>query len=161
MPTVIQDVQVAVTFRFVDDAGNTVQRHPLPPIVLDSLSPLAALTLAEALHAKRNEARRQAGLAEVPSPDTAVVLLATLRKLAQDYGDPDLERIAETVCEVVGEISRERGQGESDIVKSYCEYAEAIRSGAEGLGPEEGKPLLTRPDPGQFVYDRANGCEVT
>lgn len=111
MPTITHDIQIAAQYRLLDDDGNTLGRHTMAPIALDAITPLALLTLYETLHAKRNEARRQAGLRELPSPNAAVVLLATLRKLGSDYVEPDLSRIAEVVCEVVGEIARERGVG--------------------------------------------------
>lgn len=110
MPTITHDITISATFRLTDDAGNTTGRHTLPPMVLDALTPLAALSLYETLAAKRNEARRAAGLREIAQPDVAVVLLAALREFAASGADPSLERIAELVCETVGQIARERGQ---------------------------------------------------
>lgn len=129
MPTIAHDIQISATFRLVDDAGNTQRRHTLPPIVLDSLTPLSMLALYETLSAKRNETRRAAGLPELAQPDVAVVLLESLRQFAASGADPSIERIAECVCEVVGEIARERGR-EWAIMRER-EMAEALRNGRE------------------------------
>lgn len=106
--TITTDVHLVTTFRAVDERGDAVQIETGQGS-MNTLTPLAAMELYEKLHAARNEARRKAGLAEIATPDEGLILLAALRRFKDIT--PSLETIAEVVCELVGQVTRDRGHG--------------------------------------------------
>ena len=155
MPTLVFDIQLSTTFRLVDDAGNTVSRGAPYTLVLDQLTPLSLLALYEHLHAKRNAARKEAGLAELITSDVGVVLLAALRRLTNDYVEPELERVAEVVCEVVGEIARERGSGPEAPEQVTEEHRYCPR-----CGTRYSAVIFHRAEDG-LLYGHCNSCGRT
>jgi hypothetical protein len=77
LPTPFEQV-----FAVVDEQGNTVAT-PRATCTLAQVTPLAAMELYEQLHAARNELRRQHGQAELATPDAALLILAFLRREAE------------------------------------------------------------------------------
>lgn len=81
--TITTDVQLVAHFRALDERGDAVQSTPSQG-TLSALTPLAAMEMFEQLHAARNQVRREAGLAEIGTPDAAVLVLAFLRLLRDE-----------------------------------------------------------------------------
>jgi hypothetical protein len=81
--TITTDVQFVAHFRGTDERGDAVTAARIPG-ELRALTPLAAMELYEQLHAARNDVRKQAGLAEIPTPDEGVLVLAFLRALRDE-----------------------------------------------------------------------------
>jgi len=70
-------------FQVANERGDTVGDYPRATCTLAAITPLAAMELFEQLHAARNELRRQHGQAELPTPDAALLVLAFLRREAE------------------------------------------------------------------------------
>jgi hypothetical protein len=85
MPTITQvhtALQTQAAYLGLDENGDVVTSTAAQG-VLRSVTPLAAMELYEQLHAARNEVRRAAGLAEIPTPDEGLLVLAFLKGVAE------------------------------------------------------------------------------
>lgn len=82
--TITTDVTLAAQFRAVDERGDAVSITNSQG-AMNTLTPLAAMEMFEHLHGARNKVRREAGLAEIPTPDEGLLALGFLKGVKELY----------------------------------------------------------------------------
>jgi len=113
-------------FAEIDAEGNTIAT-PRAQVSLASITPLAALELYEQLHAARNALRRERGLAEIPTPDSALLCLAFLRRL-QEEPATSLRQLLERFDASAQQIQMNRAEEEMNELDDLQAASLAMRA---------------------------------